>query len=112
MIYLLREIAVTAAVAFSRSPRCPVGQLDQPLIQGTTPNYATREKERTQRRPAAVIHISLTDTLLLFLFCILVHLPSAVWGFLSSPRREPGALWASQAVWLRGHRRMVAAMLR
>lgn len=23
--------------------RCPVGQLDQRLIQGTTPNYATRE---------------------------------------------------------------------
>lgn len=62
MIYLLRK-SLSQQRCSQPFPWCPVGQLDQPLIQGTTPNYATREYVHTQHRPAAVIPISVTETL-------------------------------------------------
>lgn len=111
MIYLLRK-SLSQQPCSQFCPWCPVGQLEQPLIQGTTPNYATRELKHTQHRPAAVIHISVTESLLLVCFAFLST--SACFNSLShrpSPA-VPAALWASQAVWLLCHCRMVTAMLR
>lgn len=51
MIYLLRK-SLSQQRCSQSSPWCPVDQLDQPLIRGTTPNYATRELHNTDRLPS------------------------------------------------------------
>lgn len=76
MIYLLRK-SPSQHPCYQPFPRCPVGQLVQPLIQGipNTPNYATREQKHTQHTPASVKHISVTETPLLFHFAFLSTSP-------------------------------------
>lgn len=71
MVYLLRKL-LSQQPCSQPFPWCPVGQLDQPLIQTTTPNYTTRELNNTDRLPSYTFQSEKPT----FPFCILINLPS------------------------------------
>lgn len=79
MIYLLRK-----SLPQQLGSRRPEGQLESPLIQGTTPNYATGEFPNTDR---LLSHTFQSKEASYFLFCILIKRPSASAPL---PSRLPG----------------------